>query len=95
MVWRFTSPMLSEKDRVLYECPVGAVLREAPYLYDAIAYEGYAESGAFDPSTKPQFLQDAMRVIASERGRMWEISRQRERSKTDAAYGAKALRGGA
>lgn len=94
MAWRFTSPRLKDDERILRECPVGAVLREAPYVYDAIAAESHAEAGAFDPSMKPTYLQDAIRVVSAERGRLWDIRREREKSKGDAAYGARVLKAG-
>lgn len=94
MAWRFTSPRLSKEDSILRECPVGAVLREAPYVYDAIAAEGYAEAGAFDPTTRPLYLQQAIAVIGSERGRLFEARRARERASSDAEYGARVLKHG-
>jgi hypothetical protein len=94
MAWRFTSPRLSKDDSILRECPVGAVLREAPHVYDAIAAESYVESGAIDPTTRPMYLQQAIAVISAERGRLHEIRRERERSASDASYGARVLKHG-
>lgn len=89
--YRFTSPRLAEEHQILRECPVGAILRETPYIYEAVSAQSYAEAGAFDPSTKPTWLQEAMRIVGSERSRLWDIKRERERSSRDAAYAAKVL----
>jgi hypothetical protein len=94
MVWRFTSPILKEDQRILYECPTGAVLREAPHVYDAITAESYAEAGAIDPASRPKYTQDAIRVISAEKSRLWDIKRSQDKAKSDAAYGAKVLSSG-
>ncbi len=74
------------------ECPTGAILREAPHVFDAIAAQSYAEAGAFDPTLKPAYLQQAMAVVGAEKYRLWEIRRDRDRAKADASYGARVLR---
>lgn len=96
--WRFTSPRLQSEDNkpvpglnLLEECPTGAILREAPYIYDAIAAHNGLESGAFDPTLKPRYLQECLRVIGAEKSRLWEMKQSQEKSATDAKYARRVL----
>lgn len=104
MVWRFSSPMLvpakpvrppAVDPSILYECPVGLILRETPSIYTAIELATHAENGAIDPTQQTAWAQSGMRVVASERARLRELRSKQQQSKGDAAYGARALRGGA
>lgn len=83
---------LASEHKQLNECPVGAVLREAPYVYEAIAAQSYAEAGAFNPMEQSQWLQHAMAVTASEKARMNntkdEMRRATDQAKNDARYAA-------
>jgi hypothetical protein len=98
MAFRSTSPHLQPKDGkevegrdIVRECPVGMVLRETPYVYDAVSAASYVESGALNPLEAPRWLQDAARIVGSERGRMFDIKQQQRRGASDAAYAAKKV----
>ena len=96
MVWRFTAPILYEMDdgsEMLRECPVGAVLREAPHVYDAIRASSYAESGGLEIMRQSRCLQDAVVLASSEKERLRELKRADEQSARDAKHGAAVLRG--
>lgn len=87
MAFRFSSPDLREEDRILRECPVGAVLREAPYVYGAINAHAYAENGAFNPLESPLWLQAALRIVGSEKARHLEAKMEEDRVKRDSKRG--------
>lgn len=87
MAFRFTSPHLKEAHRLLTECPVGAILREAPYVYDAIRASAYAESGALNGLDVPEYLQRAIGVIGSERERLWRMKHETKAARGDSQYG--------
>lgn len=95
MAFRFTSPELyrMEKDdavedgaySLLRSCPVGRILSDGPYVYDAIAAHSYAEAGALNPLEATQWLQQALRVVGSERARLRQMEREREAAQRAAA----------
>ena len=89
----FTSPHLEESDRILRECPIGAVLREAPHVYDAIRASNAVESGAMNPIDAPIYLQHALSVIISERDRLWRMRDDERKSKSDSSHGMKVRHG--
>lgn len=99
--FRFTSPLLYERERVeeapgkytvLHECPVGYVQREAPHIYRAIAAHSYAENGSLNPLESPGWLQQAIGVVGSEKERLRRMADEERKSKGDANYGQRALR---
>jgi hypothetical protein len=94
--WRFTSPLLSEAEQVLLECPVGLVLRETPDVYRAIEVQSFAEQGGVDPFAQSPWMQDAIRIVSSERARCMgqkdEERRQQSHAKGDAEYARNAVR---
>jgi len=99
--FRFTSPLLYERERaegvsgdhtVLYECPVGYVQREAPHVYRAISAHAYAENGALNPLDAPGWLQQAFAVISSEKERLRRMADEERKGAGDAAYGQRVLR---
>lgn len=87
----FTSLMLQgDGDRVLNECPVGRVLREAPHTYDLINHIGLAENaGPTEAEQMSRLWSDAGRLYSSEKRRIDDIERARDKTKGDAAYGAR------
>jgi hypothetical protein len=98
MAFRSTSPHLQPKDGkevegrdIVRECPVGMVLRETPHVYDAVSAASNTESGAINPLEVPRWLQDSLRIVGSERGRLFDIKQQQRRSAGDAAYAARAV----
>jgi hypothetical protein len=85
MAFRFTSPILEEKDRVLYECPVSAVMKLAPHIYDVIPLHSYvSDSGSVDYLQLSPWAQRAVRVIGGEKGRLWDMARAEEKGHRDA-----------
>lgn len=86
--------MLRPEMRILNECPTGAILRETPYIYEAIAYHSYAENGALDPSAQTPWIQEVMRVVGSEKSRLYDLEQKKRKGASDALYGASQLKGG-
>lgn len=71
------------------ECPVGMILRESPHVFDAIGAYGSGENVSPDVLRKPRWLQDAFRVIGSERARLFEMEQQDRKAQHDAKIGAR------
>jgi hypothetical protein len=94
MAFRFTSPKLSEKDSCLKECPIGVILREAPYVYSAIQAHAYAECGSFNPLESPHWLQQAISVVGSEKERLRQIKDGERNLKRDSQIGQRMVRRG-
>lgn len=95
-MFRFTSPALIELGQdasMLYECPTGATMREAPHVYDALRAWSNSEKSSVDIMEQPQWLQSAFAVLSSEQNRLREIADAERQSKADAGYGARKLRG--
>jgi len=90
-VFRFTSPALKEKDRVLSECPVSAVLREMPYAYKLVNAHAYSKQSGIKLLDMPKYIQDAFGVMSSEKARLDEMAEQDRQTKRDASYGKRAL----
>lgn len=91
-MFRSSSPHLEKEHRELRECPVGSILRETPYIYSAIAASVYADNGSLNPLESPIWLQHAMRIVASERERLRELSNKDKATKSDSAAAGAALR---
>jgi len=93
-VYRCTSPMLADDPKLgtLYECPVGMVHREAPYVYDVINAHGLSEGAGLELLEKPRWLQQAFRVVGSERERHREAGQRERQTKSDARYGTSVLK---
>lgn len=100
--YRFTSPALQGKskdhdDSIMYECPVGYILREAPFVYDLLDAAVVTEHAGLDFLSSSRYLQHAVRLISSEKSRTSELrrsqSKQRSRGSRDSSYAAKVLRG--
>lgn len=77
---------------MLYECPVGMVHREAPYVYDVINAHGLSEGAGLALLEQPRWLQQAFRVVGSERERHREHDQRERQAKHDARYGASILK---
>ncbi len=88
--FRFTSPALRPEDRVLRECPVGRVLREAPWSYDLLRAAAYAEQEGIGMLRQSRYLQQIVGIVASEKQRLREIEEKQERARRDATVGAAA-----
>jgi hypothetical protein len=97
MVFRFTSPSLLKKkpdgteddsDMVLKECPLSVVLNKAPHVFSAIQLHGMVnESGSINWFSLSPWAQQAIRVIGSEKQRLWEMGRKENQSQRDSQVG--------
>lgn len=76
---------------MLYECPTGYLLREAPHVFDVIEATGSLEN-ASPPDLRQcsTYLQHAGRIVRAERARLRELREIRERQSNDSAYGMQA-----
>lgn len=77
---------------MLKECPVGYVLRNAPQTYDVLAVSSWVDKGCLNPMDTPKWLQDALRVVVSEKGRLAKQRQESESSKSQSDYGIRAIR---
>lgn len=94
VVYRSSSPhLIAAGADKLFECPVGLLLREAPWVYDAIAASVYAESAGLSVLQHSAWLQAAIRLISSERARHTEGKKRRQQNRSDAEYGKRRLKG--
>ena len=89
----YGSPMLqSEEDKRLYECPVGKVLRETPWVYDIYDLLNYAENtGIGDFQRLPAFAQQALRLGRSEQSRLLEARQREQKVSRDSKAGMRAV----
>ena len=79
---RFTSPLLA--DTVLYECPTGYVLREAPWAYDVLEAAALAENASpAEWAGLPRWYQHATRLVRSEQARLRELEAEARRAASD------------
>lgn len=96
VAWRFSSPMIPEKEAIIRECPVGRVMRESPDVYAAIELEAYGEVGAFDPLKLSPWMAAGVRTASNERGRLWQVKEDRRKAesqaKSDAAHAKNQVR---
>jgi hypothetical protein len=94
-VFRSTSLLLADhgKPAELRECPVGRVLREAPYVYKAISHATHVANGATDPANAPSWLQGLTQVVLSERARLRELNQDKDRGASDAEQARRVMRG--
>lgn len=95
MAFRSTSPWLLDdgKPATLRECPVGMILRDAPYTYEALSAYGGGEFTGFDLAKQSQWTQAACRVIGSEKARHREMEDEQRKAKSASAYGARVRSG--
>ena len=89
VVFRYTSPILVESGNdLLKECPVGKILREAPQTYDILDYSARIEAtGVEEYSRLPRFMQQAIRLVSSERERLRELKEQKRKAAADSKFG--------
>lgn len=91
--FRFTSALMVELGTdVLRECPTGYVLRNAPYIYRAIAAASHVENGAVDPYTLSHWAREAIGVVGSERARLREIENENRELNRDRVAGRRTLK---
>ena len=90
----YSSPALQgEADRVMYECPTGYTLREAPHTFDVIESASLAENaGPDDIGRMSSYWHRAARVVASERIRLREAREHQRKAQGDASAVASAVR---
>ena len=93
-MWRFTSPLLHSMGfDTLNECPVGAVLREAPHTFDLMRAHAHVDAAGLDVMRQPKYMQDALALCAGEAARLRELRAIDDQSQRDAKHGARVLRG--
>ena len=68
--------------------------REAPWVWDVLSVQYYAEHGGLEIMRQSRFLRDAVRLVSAEKGRHLEERHNQEQRKTDAAYAANVLKRG-
>jgi hypothetical protein len=95
MAFRFSSVQLLEKGKplVMRECPVGMIIREAPYVYDAIRMQTHMENGALSPLDLSPWARSAASVVSSERARLREKPRKRDAVNSASDYGQQVRSG--
>jgi hypothetical protein len=92
--FRFSSPLLNESgNEILRECPTGAVMRDAPWVYDVLGLYAYAEHGGFEIQRQPRWVQSALQVIGSEKERLRRLAESEKQGKGDAAYARRLVKG--
>jgi hypothetical protein len=92
---RFTSPALQGNGDVLYQCPVGLVLRDHPWAYAALEYVSYADN--LTPEGHAQmsrFSQGVLRLRGSEMARLDRIEESRRRGIAASRAGLQERRNG-
>lgn len=91
----FNSPILiTDPDiAILFECPVGYILREAAWCYDAIEIASLvAESSPSEFLKLPMFMQEASRVYANEKARLFEVKQKKAKADQDGKHGINVRR---
>lgn len=79
---------------MLTECPVGKVLREAPHVYDLLDHLSHADNASpREMESHSRYYRHALRLYRSEISRLDELRRAGDKAASDAAYGARMLRG--
>lgn len=94
-MWRYTSPELNGSGvDILYECPVGLILREGPQIYDAIEVANLSENMTPTEMRRlPVYMTGVMRLVASERSRLRDIKDRQEIAKRNSEYGMRRRNG--
>lgn len=93
-IYRTSSPTLfGGPHGALRECPVGYLQREAPWVWDALAAAAYAENAGLEVLRQSAFLQQALRIIGSEKTRHRESAARVDRGKSDARHAKRMLKG--
>ena len=91
--FRFSSPALNEApgDAILYECPTGYLLREAPHIFSAIeAASTLDNAGPAELRQCSPYLLHAWRAYRAENAGLRELREIRRMASTDSAAGMKA-----
>ena len=80
---------------MLRECPVGFILRTTPHIYDMLELTSQSESTSMvELARSPRALQQAVRLVRSERNRLNELRQIERESKQAAAVGARVRKHG-
>ena len=85
--------MLADSDRILRECPVGRVLREAPSTYAVLRAASYADQAGPSMLRESRYLQQIAGIVTSEKARLFELERKQQQAGGDAAFAARSLKG--
>lgn len=83
--------LADSEDGRLYECPTGMLIRDAPWVFDAMRASSCAESAGFDVHRQSVWLQNAVGIVSSERERMRELKDTARKTKADAGYASRVL----
>jgi hypothetical protein len=91
---RFTSPYLSE-DPPMNECPVGYVLREAPWIYDLCDSLSLIENATPEEFGRmTPYARAAARLYRSEQVRLTDLAMAEKRQQSDRAALVRGARRG-
>lgn len=90
--YRFSSPLLAEKHLVVYECPVGAILRNFPFAYEVINACSFLDRSGVSGLACPPFLDSAHSIVSSEKMRLERIRQQDKQTSRDANYAKRVLK---
>jgi len=89
-VTKWTSPLL-QISCDLHECPTGYLLREAPWVWDAIEAAGLAENATpTEWARQGRWYQHCVRLVVSERARLVAEKRENERARDHSKTGMRA-----
>jgi hypothetical protein len=90
----YSSPRLQDpEDRIMYECPTGYILREAPHVYDVLTACALVENASpVDLSMIPSYVLELAKVYGSEQARMMDNDHKQMQAKSDAAHGQAIVR---
>lgn len=93
-IYRSSSLLLREMEEdKLYECPTGLIMREASYLWKALATVTEVENGSISLQDQSLWLQKVADVASSEKERHRRNEREPGKINQDSNYGLRVRRG--
>lgn len=90
--FRFASPNIPVEKSVVFECPVGVILREFPFAYETINACSFVDRAGIDGLNIPQFLREAHTIVSAEKMRLDKLREQDRQTSKDANYAKQVLR---
>lgn len=76
------------------ECPVGYLLREAPYIYEVMSYLSLGENlSPLELGKMPRYFAQMLRVYQNEMARMRKLRRIQDEARRHAHIATGAVRG--
>lgn len=92
--FRFESPYLGKESKLVYQCPVGLILRDSPWVYSMIDVANMSEHSPISDWNKfSLFAQTGVRLVNSERERLREAKRRNSSVFNDSSTGMRARNG--